>query len=182
MGSAIRPRPVACAREAKHNHGMEINRDGGLLGASAKLISATVIIASLYFAREVLIPFSLAVLLSFLLAPMVIRLRHWGLGRIAAVAITVSVSFVILGALAAMVSFQIFDLVDDLPQYQQNIHQKIQSLRVKKGGVLQRSFEMLQDVSKDLAAQTASPHMGGDRGPESWVDAKSQEHCKQRRT
>ena len=40
---------------------------------------------------------------------------------IAAVATTVTVSFIALGFLTALVCYQLVDLADDLPQYQQNM-------------------------------------------------------------
>jgi hypothetical protein len=59
-----------------------------LTGTMAVLATATVI-AMLYFAREVFIPITLAVLLSFLLAPAVRLLRRLRLGRIPAIGVTV---------------------------------------------------------------------------------------------
>ena len=56
----------------------------GVFGMLAVLVTATVI-AVLYFAREVFVPITLAVLLSFLLAPGVRWLRRLGVGRITAV-------------------------------------------------------------------------------------------------
>ena len=45
---------------------------------------ASFVIATLYFARDFLIPLALAALLTFLLSPLVARIERW-LGRIAAV-------------------------------------------------------------------------------------------------
>jgi predicted PurR-regulated permease PerM len=43
------------------------------------------IVAALYFARDVLVPIALAVLLSFVLAPLVRRLQSWRFPRVIAV-------------------------------------------------------------------------------------------------
>ena len=56
------------------------------------LVTGGVIIAALYFGRDVLIPITLAVLLSFLLAPLVDRLRHIHVPRVASVMLAVIVS------------------------------------------------------------------------------------------
>ena len=40
-----------------------------------------VVVGALYFGQDILMPVALAVLLSFALAPVVVRLRRWGLGR-----------------------------------------------------------------------------------------------------
>jgi predicted PurR-regulated permease PerM len=47
------------------------------------------VIATLYFARDFLIPLALAALLTFLLSPLVTRIERW-LGRIAAVLLVVA--------------------------------------------------------------------------------------------
>ncbi|HXC13734.1 MAG TPA: AI-2E family transporter, partial [Stellaceae bacterium] len=52
-------------------------------------LTLTLVVTALYFGREVLVPFALAVLLSFMLAPAVHWLRHLRAGRVAAVAVTV---------------------------------------------------------------------------------------------
>ncbi len=61
---------------------------GGLLG----LAVAVVIIAALYIAREVLIPLTLSVLLSFMLAPVVNMLRRVGVPRTPAVLASILVA------------------------------------------------------------------------------------------
>jgi predicted PurR-regulated permease PerM len=43
----------------------------------SSVLLAVVVIAAIYFAREVLVPISLAILLSFVLAPLVRLLRSW---------------------------------------------------------------------------------------------------------
>ncbi|HJY47820.1 MAG TPA: AI-2E family transporter, partial [Stellaceae bacterium] len=74
----------------------------GIFGMMAVLVTATVI-AILYFAREVFVPITLAVLLSFLLAPAVRWLRRLRVGRITAVALTVMVAFMAIAGFAAVV-------------------------------------------------------------------------------
>ncbi|PYV78195.1 MAG: hypothetical protein DMG96_08895 [Acidobacteria bacterium] len=56
-------------------------------------IGLLIAIAVLYLAREVLIPIALALLLSFLLAPAMVRLQHWGLGKTLAALLVVALSF-----------------------------------------------------------------------------------------
>src|SRR5690348_9379966 len=66
---------------------------------SATLLSVATVVAILYFARDVFIPLTLAVLFAFLLAPLVMRLRHWGLGRVPSVLIIVHLAFAAMAAL-----------------------------------------------------------------------------------
>ena len=58
-------------------------------GRLGMLASVAVVVTALYFAKVVLIPIALAVMLSFLLAPLLIRLQRWGLRRIPALLIVV---------------------------------------------------------------------------------------------
>jgi hypothetical protein len=87
-----------------------------------------IIVASLYFARELLIPFVLSLLLCFVLAPVVIRLRRSGLGRVPAVAVTVVIAMGLVGSLGTYFVVQLFDVTMRLPEYQVNIEKKIDIL------------------------------------------------------
>ena len=75
-------------------------------------------IAGLYFGREVLVPMSIAVLLSFVLAPLVDALSHLRIGRVASVLIAVALAFGILGILGAVIGRQAAQLSENLPAYQ----------------------------------------------------------------
>ena len=81
----------------------------GLFGMMAVLVTATVI-AILYFAREVFVPITLAVLLSFLLAPAVRWLRQLRVGRITAVTLTVMVAFMAIAGFAAVIVGEVSSL------------------------------------------------------------------------
>ena len=64
-----------------------------------------VVVGVLYLGRDILIPLALAILLSFMLAPIVIRLRRWGLGRIPSVlAVVLLLSVALLGLGSIVVS------------------------------------------------------------------------------
>jgi predicted PurR-regulated permease PerM len=62
---------------------------------------AALIIAGLYFGREIFVPVALAVLLSFVLVPFVSRLQSLRLPRVAAVLTVVIIGFAISSVLAA---------------------------------------------------------------------------------
>jgi predicted PurR-regulated permease PerM len=86
------------------------------------------VVAALYFAREVLVPFALAVLLSFLLAPAVRLLRRLRAGRVTAVGVTVVVAFLAIFAFGAVVAEELSLLGPHLPEYQHNIEVKLRAL------------------------------------------------------
>src|SRR5690349_11401936 len=89
------------------------------------LASVCIVVAALYFAQEVLIPLALAVLLCFLLAPLVTRLERFGVKRPGAVVLVVSAAAAVLVALGWIVTAQIINLADRLPEYQDEIVQKV---------------------------------------------------------
>ena len=83
--------------------------EGRSRGLAAMLTFLTVglVITALYFGREVLVPFALAVLLSFLLAPAVPLLRRLRAGRVTAVGAVVLVAFVAIVGFGAIVAAEI---------------------------------------------------------------------------
>src|SRR3954470_15740859 len=85
------------------------------------LASVCVVVAALYFARDVLIPLALAVLICFLLAPLVRALERRGLKRIPAVIIVVIAGLSIVAALGWITTVQVINLGNRLPQYKSEI-------------------------------------------------------------
>ena len=96
---------------------------------ASPLIVAAIIVCALYLARDILIPIAIAVLLSFVLAPLVNLLRRLRMGRIAAVLIAVLIATGIMGALSTVIGVQVAELVRDVPRYQHTIERKIEGLR-----------------------------------------------------
>lgn len=79
------------------------------------LVTMVSVVAVLHFAEDVLVPVALALMMAFLLAPLVTRVERWGANRTVAVAFTTLVAFVLLGALVYTVAQQFLGLVEDLP-------------------------------------------------------------------
>ncbi len=69
---------------------------GGRARATDTVIIVASVIAGLYFGRDVLVPIALAVLLSFVLAPMVVALTRLRIGKVASVLLTVLVAFTLV--------------------------------------------------------------------------------------
>src|SRR5690348_14620396 len=102
------------------------------------LISVVIVVAILYFARVVLIPLALAVLFAFLLAPLVMRLRRWGIWRIPSVLIVVLLAFTVIGAFGFLMTVQLTELGGKMPEYEQTIHNKVKSIRESSSGIIGR--------------------------------------------
>lgn len=130
---------------------------------SLKFISIALVVAGLYFGRDILVPLALAALLGFVLDPLVTRLCGLGLRRGAAVAV------VSLGTLAAVVGItlvigmQLVQIGSDLPQYQQTIERKLAGLRqqLMTAGSLDSASQLLLSVERQLeATRRALEHEG----------------------
>jgi predicted PurR-regulated permease PerM len=114
-------------------------------------------IAALYFLRDIFIPIALAVLLSFMLGPAVTRLRRWGVGRVSATLLTVTITGLVIAGVTTVVAFQVIDLADNITQYQSNLISKIRVLKSTSGeeGVVERTSELIENLSEELKDATA---------------------------
>jgi predicted PurR-regulated permease PerM len=116
------------------------------------LAVAALIIAALYFGRELFVPVALAVLLSFALAPLVMRLHAWRVPRTPSVLIVVFFGFLIIFSLGGLMVSQATRLAAKLPQYQQTLSDKVESLRGLLGGsgTLQQASTVLKGLETEL--------------------------------
>lgn len=122
-------------------------------------VVAVVVIGGLYLAREVVVPIALALLLSFVLAPLVRLLQHWYVPRIAAVLIVTLFGFSTIFGFGAVMVSQVTQLAEQLPVYQTTLREKIQTLRGAAAGkgTLERASEVLQDLSKEIDRPRSGP-------------------------
>lgn len=93
------------------------------------LTASVVIVVSLYLARAVLIPVTLAVLLSFLLAPLVHRLHRLGLGRVTAAMVAALLALGVILALVGLIGTEIAGLAGQVPRYESIVEHKIETIR-----------------------------------------------------
>jgi predicted PurR-regulated permease PerM len=123
-----------------------------LLSAVASAILAALFIAALYFGREIFVPIALAILLSFVLAPLVGLLQRARIPRGFAVVSVVILAFMIIFGLGTLIANQLTQLAGDLPVYQSTMREKIKSVRgaTASSGTLERAADMLQDLSREL--------------------------------
>src|SRR5258706_1212243 len=117
----------------------------------ASVITGVVVVCGLYFGRAVLIPITLSVLLSFLLAPLVTTLRRMHMGQLPSIFIAVFFALTALLGVGALIGAQLVQLAADLPQYQVAIEQKIQTVQEKTVGradvLLSKAAATLQRVA-----------------------------------
>src|SRR5688500_6305054 len=92
------------------------------------LASIAVVVAALYLAKGLLVPLTLAVLLSFLLSPLCDWLERRWLGRIPAVLLTAILGFTVLGIATWTAADQMARLAPKIPEYQKNLESKLSSV------------------------------------------------------
>ena len=134
----------------------------GAASAIGLLIAAGV----LYLARDVLIPFALAILLAFLLAPAARRLERWKLGRALSTVIVVVFGFSLIGAVGYVAGTQAVSLAAKLPEYRKNISAKIRDLKTPGEGRIAQAQKALKDLEKQ-ADPTPRPPLQVTQTPES---------------
>jgi predicted PurR-regulated permease PerM len=130
-----------------------------LLSAVATGILTVIIISMLYFGRDIFVPVALAILLSFVLAPLVGILQRIHVPRGLAVVSVVVVAFMLIFAIGSLLATQLTQLAGDLPRYQSTISDKIQAFRDTKAGrgTLERASDMLKDLSEELDKPKDAP-------------------------
>lgn len=110
-------------------------------------------IAVLYFGRDIFLPFALAVLLSFLLAPPVEWLRRLHMPRVPAVLIVVTSVMLFIAGLSVLVGSQAVNIASNLPAYQKTMQEKIRSIRTSApgGGAIDRTTELMQALGREIS-------------------------------
>ena len=125
----------------------EINK----LSFLSVIASIVLVIASLYWAQAVLIPLALAILVTFLLNPVVNVLQRHGLGRTLAALLVVVFVSVSLAAVGWVIASQMSTLAHELPKYRANIKQKIGEFRhAGKGSAIEEVQDAVKMVTSEL--------------------------------
>ena len=99
------------------------------LASILALQTGLAVIAALYVAREVIVPVTLAILLSFVLTPLVDLLRAAKLGRVPSVLLAVLLALTVLLAMGGVIGSQLAQLATKIPEYTNTIEQKIDRVR-----------------------------------------------------
>ncbi|MFY9881890.1 MAG: AI-2E family transporter [Pseudolabrys sp.] len=148
------------------NNGLTVTDTHSLVKGVAAAVLAALIVATLYFGRDVFVPVALSILLSFVLAPLVHALQNFRVPRAISVIGVVLLAFSIIFVIGGVIATQMTQLAGELPRYESNMRAKIQSLRgtAAANNTLERAADVLQDLSKELnkpkepsSARTAAP-------------------------
>jgi predicted PurR-regulated permease PerM len=133
-------------------------------GLAAALTIAALIIAALVLGREVLIPFALATILAFILAPFVRFLSARRVPRGGAVALVLATLVGVLVLGSVVFSAQLLSLTASLAGYKDNLVQKIRVVTGARSGegVIKKAADSVDLLEKEFKKET-SP--GSTTGP-----------------
>lgn len=126
------------------------------------LAVGVVVVAGLYFGQTVLIPITLAVLLSFVLAPLVNLLRRIWFGRVLSVLAAVLLALGVILALGGLIGTQIADLAQAVPQYTSTIKDKLDTVQ---GFASRQMATIMRGLPETPAAKPGSAESGASAGP-----------------
>jgi predicted PurR-regulated permease PerM len=102
----------------------------GVLNPLFRGAGIVLIVACLYWAQAVLMPVALAVLLTFMLSPLVTRLQRSHVPRVIAVLGVVTLALAAVGGVGFVLARQVSSLAVELPRYQSNIKRKMTDVRL----------------------------------------------------
>ena len=125
----------------------------------AALTAGAIVVAALYFGRDLLEPMVLAVLLAFVLAPLVAVLQRARLGATLPVFIAVLLAFAVIGSIGMVVVRQMTTLAEGVPAYQATIQHKIATLDLGPTMTreVQGSLHSILGTAKDAVPTPGKP-------------------------
>src|SRR5262245_26490429 len=144
------------------------------------LVATVTFIAALYYAKEILLPLGMAILLSFLLTPLANRLERWGLPRVPATLLVVVLLFAGLGVIGYIVTTQSIDLTHRLPNYKSNVIAKIHAV-MPSSDRMSAIFKEFDELSSELmGADTSASDNSADGTPSKDDDGSDQSTTRKR--
>ena len=128
-------------------------------GVGMGALTLIIIAAALYFARDVLVPLAIAALLTFVLSPPMLWLRHRGLGRALSAIAVVTFAFIVILGFGSVVVGEVASLSKQLPSYQPNIEAKLRNLQqaVPVDRLMQQGTQLFEELRDELTPWQARP-------------------------
>jgi len=144
-----------------------------LIAGFVTLVIFVLVVSILRVAGAVMVPLALASLLAFLLSPLVFRLTRLGMGNITAVILATAAAFAVIGTVGWVITTQTMELAGELPQYEQNIDAKLETLkRPHAPRAFTEVANMLGRFERELVTQPAVAPQDGNAAPPVAVQVK----------
>ncbi|MDB5388701.1 MAG: phytochrome sensor protein [Planctomycetaceae bacterium] len=132
---------------------MALQKNSAKLSWLITLASIAIVIGGLYFAKGVLLPLIVAVLVSFLLSPICDWLEHRRIGRVPAVLTSVILTFVVFGAVSWIAFSQLTDLATNMSKYQTNIETKLKLVNQYVGSAWKSYRSATQKIGEKISPE-----------------------------
>ncbi|WP_052402191.1 AI-2E family transporter [Muricoccus aerilatus] len=140
---------------SRPNLSAEVAAAGVPNGGPGVFYAGIALVGVLYVTRELLVPLALAILLAFVLAPVVRAFRKIGVPRVASEMLGVILAVAVIAGLGALMGRQLAELANDLPFYQATVTQKLTGL-FGDHGPLGRASELLRSLGEGLSSKDSS--------------------------
>lgn len=121
-----------------------------------RILVTVTVIAVLYLARELFTPLAMAVLLAFLLIPLVKRMER-RIGRVASVIVTMTGMMAILIGGGWLLTNQALDLAKQLPGHKKNLSAKIQTMKPTETNTFAELERTMDDLKHELNGESKEP-------------------------
>lgn len=129
---------------------------------AATLVTAGAIIAGLYYGREILIPFAITFLITFMLNPVVTTLVRWGMPKALAASLVIGTVVCAVLGVGVVLGAQFRSIAIELPRYQSTISSKLMELQdtLKAPGMFDGALKTIERVQKQIEAKEQKPAEG----------------------
>ncbi|HEX4160425.1 MAG TPA: AI-2E family transporter [Rhizomicrobium sp.] len=138
----------------------------GQLRFAGSVVVVAILVAGVYFARPILVPLALAILLAFALAPAVTLLRRLRVGRVLSVLLTTLFAIAVIGIVVLFIGTQLAHLAADLPHYQRNVAHKVHALEssAMSNGLVERVSSLLNNLNNQLTSGQVAHEINSQAG------------------
>ena len=135
-----------------------------IVSFAAALLAAALILAALYYGRDILIPLATAFLISFALNPPVTWLTRLGLPRLVATITIMIVLLIVLSGLGFLLAAQVRTLALELPTYQTTMLRKLSDIRksLSAPGALSKALKTVERVQEEVTSPPPAAEPGGE--------------------
>ena len=138
------------------------SRELNIVKIAAALVTAAILIAGLYYGRDILIPLAIAFLITFALNPPVTWFVRRGLPRLLATILVMATVVCALLGLGVILGAQVRSIAVELPAYQSTILTKLSDLRqnLKAPGLFDGVLKTAARVQKEVESTNDKPAEG----------------------
>ncbi len=127
-----------------------MNGSGQASGTRIVLLTVVVVVGVLKIAEDVFVPLALALLLTFMLAPLVELLQRLRVNRTLGVIVSLAIALTLIGGLGDLVVNQASDLARSLPSYQSQLRHRVIELRGALRVGVSETTKAMEQITKEF--------------------------------